>query len=274
MRLHATEAGTGGVAGPPAVLLHGLFGSAGNWGAIQKRLAQRGRRVIALDLRNHGASPHDAAMDYATMAADVSETLAALGALPAAVIGHSMGGKVAMRLALDRPDALTRLLVADVAPVRYEPHFRAFAAAMQDMHVGPGLSRATADAMLAGTVGDRRVRTFLLQNLRLGGPDPGWRIGLDQIAAALPDIEGWEAPEGARYGGPVLFLTGGRSDYVLPEYRDAIRTLFPRVRFVTLREAGHWLHADDPAGFVATVEAFLEAAAASATAGAPAPSPA
>ena len=266
MRLNAIEVGIGDAAVPPVVLLHGLFGSAGNWGAIQKRLAQRGRRVLARDLRNHGASPHDRRMDYGTMAADVAETLHGLGASPAAVVGHSMGGKVAMRLALDRPEAVRRLLVADVAPVRYEPHFRTIAAAMQDMPIGPGLSRATADAMLADAVADQRVRTFLLQNLRLG-ERPGWRIGLDEIAASLAgDIEGWDAPEGIRYGGPVLFLSGGRSDYVRPEHREVIRALFPRVRFVTLRDAGHWLHADDPAGFIATVEAFLTPAAAPASA--------
>jgi pimeloyl-ACP methyl ester carboxylesterase len=251
MRLHAIEAGSG----PPLVLLHGLFGSARNFGTVQGLLAERWR-VLALDLRNHGASPHAPGMDYATQAADVRETLAVLDALPAAVVGHSMGGKAAMRLALDSPDSVSRLVVADIAPVSYPPHFRSYEQAMAALPLPPGLTRAAADEALAEAVPDRAVRGFLLQNLSFGA-HPGWRIGLAEIAAGLPDIEGFEAPADARYAGPALLLSGERSDYVRPEHRPAIRALFPAARFVTLKNAGHWLHADQPAAFVAAVAAFL-----------------
>lgn len=250
MILHATELGTG----PPVALLHGLFGAGRNLGAVQRRLAAR-YRVLALDLRNHGDSPHAAGMDYAALAEDVRETLAARDALPAALIGHSMGGKAAMRLTLDRPESVTRLLVADIAPVPYEHGNGAYAAAMAALPLTPGLTRAAADAALAPAVPDASVRGFLLQNLRLGAA-PAWRIGLAEIAAGLADIEGWESPPGT-YPGPTLFVAGARSGYIRPEYRPAIRALFPAARFVTLRGSGHWVHADNPDGFIAVAEAFL-----------------
>ena len=185
---------------------------------------------------------------------DVLETLAGRDALPAMLLGHSMGGKVAMRAALARPEVVSALVVADIAPVAYPPHFRDHATAM--LAVPAGATRAQADAALAGVVPEAAVRGFLLQNLAPGALSP-WRIGLAEIAAAMADIEGWSAPEGARYVGPTLFVAGETSDYIRAEYRGAIRALFPAARFVTLRRAGHWLHADNPAGFTAVVEGFL-----------------
>lgn len=253
MRLHIIEAGVG----PPLALLHGLFGSARNLATVQARLAERWR-VLALDLRNHGASPHAPGMDYAAQAADVRETLATAAALPAAVVGHSMGGKVAMRLALDSPDSVSRLVVADIAPVTYPPHFRAYAEAMAALPLDPGLTRIAADRALAAAVPDSTVRGFLLLNLSFG-ERPAWRIGLAEIAADLPAIEGFEPPPNARFTGPVLFLAGEHSDYLRPEHRPTIRALFPAARFVTLKNAGHWLHADQPGAFVAAVSGFLAA---------------
>jgi len=250
MRLHAIEAGQG----PPVVLLHGLFGSAGNWGAIQKGLAPD-HRVIALDLRNHGASPHDPVMDLPAMAADVAETLAALAAAPAAVIGHSLGGKVAMALALSAPAMVSRLLVADIAPVAYPPGLRGYVAAMQALPLRPGLTRGDADAALAEAVPEPGIRAFLLQNLRLGGAAPTWRLGLAEIAAAMSALEA-APPAGTPYAGPVLVVAGSRSDYVRPEHHARFRALFPAVSFASL-PTGHWVHAEDPAGFLALVKGFL-----------------
>lgn len=253
MRLNAVEAGEG--AGTPLVLLHGLFGSAGNWGAIQKRLAAR-RRVIALDLRNHGSSGREAAMDYPAMAADVAETLAALGAAPAAVLGHSMGGKVAMALALAQPDLVERLVVADIAPVTYPPALRGYVAAMQAVPLEPGLTRREADAALAEAIPEPGIRAFLLQNLRFGDGAPGWRLGLQEIGAAMPVIEAF--PDfTARYDGPVLVLNGERSNYIRPTHHDRILALFPRAEFGTVAGSGHWVHAENPQGFLALLEPFL-----------------
>ncbi|MEN0073724.1 MAG: alpha/beta fold hydrolase [Paracraurococcus sp.] len=253
MRLNAVEAGEGA----PLALLHGLFGAAGNWGTIQKRLTAA-HRVIALDLRNHGASGRDAAMDYPAMAADVAATLEALGAAPAAVLGHSMGGKAAMALALARPDLVRRLIVADIAPVAYPPGLRAYVAAMQAVPLHPGLTRREADAALAPAVPEAGIRAFLLQNLRLGGEGPHWRLGLAEIAGAMPVIEGFPDLAG-HYEGPVLVLRGERSGYVRPEHEARFRALFPAVEFATVPAAGHWVHAENPAGFLALVEPFLKA---------------
>jgi esterase len=259
--LYAIEAGTPDHR-PPVVFVHGLFGAARNWGATQRRVAT-GRRVIALDMRNHGDSPHADGMDYDTMAGDVLAALAARDALPCALIGHSMGGKVAMRTALTRPDAVARLLISDIAPVVYAPASADYAAAMAALPLARGLTRQAADAALASAVSDKGVRAFLLQNLHLGSQpaeEPHWRIGLDRILAGMPDIGGWPAlPAGAAYAGPTLFVAGALSDYILPAYRPTIRALFPGARFVAVKDAGHWVHADNPAGFLAVLEAFLAA---------------
>lgn len=247
MILRAVEAG----AGAPLVLLHGLFGRAANFGVVQRRLAERAR-VIALDLRNHGESPHADGMEYTTMAEDVHTTLAAMGALPARVMGHSMGGKVAMALALTRPEDVTKLIVSDIAPVPSPPRFRGIAAAM--LAVEAGLGRAEANAALAEAVPDAALRAFLVQNFR---PGAGWRIGLAEIAAGLPEIETWAPIAAAPYAGPTLFVVGGKSDFIRAEDRPAIRALFPAAKFVTLKHAGHWVHADDPEGFVAVLQAAV-----------------
>jgi esterase len=250
MRLNHIDSGDG----PPVLLLHGLFGSARNFGAVQRALTPL-FRVIAMDARNHGASPHAYDMRYATLAADVSETLDALNVERTAVIGHSMGGKTAMTLAVTAPDRVGRLLIADIAPVPYQHGNDSVADAMRAIPLHAGLTRAEADAALTEAVPIVAVRTFLLQNLQFG-PRPGWRIGLDEIATAIPDLEGWETPSGI-FSGPTLFVSGAQSDYVRPEHRPAIRALFPAARFVSVKNAGHWLHADNPAGFLSVVEAFL-----------------
>ncbi len=252
MILNATEAGSG----PPVVLLHGLFGAGRNFGALQRALAPR-FRVIALDMRNHGDSPHGADMRYPTQAADVRETLAALGVGQAAVIGHSMGGKAAMALSLRHPDVVGRLMVSDIAPVVYRHAIAERVAAMRAIPLTPALTRREADAALAGVESRPDVRAFLLQNLRFGQA-PRWRVGLDEIAAAVPDLEGWVDLPGM-YDGPTVFVTGAQSDYVLPEHRGVIRRLFPNAKFVAVKNAGHWVHADNPAGFLSVVEAFLAA---------------
>jgi esterase len=250
MLLNCIDTGTG----PPVVLLHGLFGAARNFGTVQRALTPL-FRVVAMDARNHGASPHAAGMRYPALAADVLETMDGLGIERAAVIGHSMGGKTAMTLAVTAPDRVGRLLVADIAPVPYQHGNASVAGAMRAIPLHGGLSRAEAEAAMADAVPEASVRTFLIQNLQFG-PRPRWRIGLDEIAAAIPDLESWETPDG-RFSGPTLFVSGAQSDYVLAEHRPLIRGLFPASRFVSVKHAGHWVHADNPAGFLSVVEAFL-----------------
>ena len=254
MRLYVIEAGQG----PPLVLLHGLFGSARNWGAVQKALSTD-YRVVALDLRNHGASPHAPDMDYAAQAADVAETLAALDIERAVVLGHSMGGKAAMMLALTRPELVTRLIIADIAPRPYPPALRAVVAAMQALPRYAGLTRQEADLALRTAVPEAPIRSFLLQNLRFETAPPSWRIGLAEIAAAMAEIEDFAPAAGARFDGPALAMAGALSPYIRAEDHAAFRALFPSIAFASIPRAGHWLHAENPEGFLAALREFLAA---------------
>jgi len=252
MRLHFTEMG----AGPPVCLLHGLFGRSQNLTQLARRLAPHAR-VLSMDLRNHGASPVAPGMELAALAGDVLQTLAAAGATPAALLGHSLGGKVAMMAALTQPGAVGRLIVADIAPVPYRHGNAGIVAALKALALPAGLTRRAADAALAPAVPDPGIRAFLLQNLEVGAT-PRWTNGLDQIAAAIPDIEGWpDLQAGLRYSGPTLFIAGGASDYVRPADLAAITALFPAARVQTIANAGHWLHAEQPEAFGACVEHFL-----------------
>lgn len=251
MRLALTALGEG----PPVLFLHGLFGQGRNFAAIARPFAARARALL-LDLRNHGNSPHADGMTYREMARDVTETLDAGGIGAAAVIGHSMGGKVAMTLALTEPARVSRLLVSDIAPRPYTGTLARYAEAMRALPLPPGLTRAAADAALARDVPDPGVRAFLLHSLRFDTSPPSWRVGLAQISAGMTDI--LDSPGiGAPYYGPALFVSGDRSDYVTPEDRPRIRALFPRARFASVKGAGHWVHADQPEAFRAILDAFL-----------------
>ncbi|MBE7620423.1 alpha/beta fold hydrolase [Gluconacetobacter entanii] len=241
---------------PPVVLLHGLFGRARNLGFFQRRLA-RTRRTLAIDLRNHGASPHGL-MDYNTMSADLLDTLAHHNALPATLVGHSMGGKVAMTLALMRPGMVHSLLVADIPPAR-TGHGQ-FGLGEQMLHVSfpPYLNRAGADMLLQHYIPNADVRALMLQNIRVG-ENPGWCIGLREIVESMPNVESWPyIPEGYSYPGPTLFLAGENSPYIRPEHYMTMRRLFPNYRLELIEKAGHWLHVENPERFAELLENFVE----------------
>ena len=241
---------------PPLVIVHGLFGSARNWGAVARRLAA-GRRVIVPDLRNHGDSGWTASHSYPELAADLAEVIDAHGGI-ADVLGHSMGGKVAMVLALSHPARLRRLIVADIAPVAYAHDQRQHIRAMRAVPLEGLTTRGDADRRLAATTADPALRAFFLQSLDLkaeGGPR--WRLNLDTLEAEMAHILGWPSPPG-RFDGPTLFLSGADSTYVLPEHRAAITSLFPAARFARIPGAGHWLHAEKPREFEAAVQVFLD----------------
>ena len=237
---------------PPVLIVHGLFGSGRNWRAIARRMA-RARRVATVDMRNHGQSPRADSQSYPEMAADLAEVIAALGGR-ADVLGHSMGGKAAMVLALSRPEMARRLLVADIAPVAYEHSLRHLVEAMQGLDLARINTREEADAALAREVEAPELRAFLLQSLDLKAKK--WRLNLDVLGRDMELITGF--PEiGGRFDGPVLFLSGTESDYVRPEHRARIRALFPRARFARIPGTGHWLHAERPRAFLAAAEAFF-----------------
>lgn len=244
-------------AGPPVLVLHGLFGSGRNWASIAQKLAVS-HRVFALDLRNHGASPWAESMGYAEMAEDVRAFATARGLGRLAVIGHSMGGKTAMMLALGNPELVERLVVVDVVPARNPPTLLTYVRAMRALDLGRVRRRADADAPLTEAVPDAAVRAFLLQNLVIEGDRTSWRLNLAAIERGMAELAGFPAVRaGSAYAGPTLFVAGARSDYVRPEHEPTIRRLFPRARIERVAEAGHWVHAERPDAFLAVVAPFL-----------------
>jgi esterase len=247
-----------GEAGPPVVILHGLLGSARNWTSVAKELGGA-HRVFALDLRNHGRSPWAEAMSFDDMAGDVAAFIEGRGLGPVALIGHSLGGKVAMRLALTRPELTLRLVVVDVAPVAYADTFGALIEAMRQVDLAAVQRRADADRQLQAAVPDAVLRNFLLQNLVKTEAGFVWRVNLEALAANMDELLGFPAPaQGAAYLGPTLFIAGGRSPYIRPEHRPLIERLFPNAAQVVIAGAGHWPHAERPAEFLTHVRGFLD----------------
>lgn len=241
----------------PLVILHGLMGNADNWRAHARQWSAA-RRVIALDLRNHGRSPHAEGMQYASMAEDVLYTLSALGIERCDLLGHSMGGKVAMSLAAAAPERIRRLIVADIAPVAYpQDSHDAILAAMEEVAARRPVKRSEADALMARYVEDIVTRQFLSTNLcTLHDGRLHWRINLPALKRGYHDIA--QAPViGHPFEGKVLLLCGSASNYVRPEHRVLIMTCFPQARIVRLKHCAHWLHIEQFAVFVDGVNRFL-----------------
>lgn len=246
---------TGGE-GTPLIVVHGLLGSADNWRSHVKQW-QEHRRVVAVDLRNHGRSPHASGMRYDEMAEDLLALMDSLQIGKAHLLGHSMGGKVVISLARMASERVASLIVADIAPQAYGHDHDAVFAGLRNLQRGLPANRREADELLAEHVEERAIRLFLATNLERG--EQGrltLRVGLDQIEAGYRDIMQEPAGEGA-FEGPVLVLRGGRSHYVPDSVLPRLREILPNSRVVTLEEAGHWLHAEQPEAFQAAVNEFL-----------------
>ena len=240
---------------PPLLIVPGLFGSARNWGVIAKHMAKT-RRVVAVDMRNHGDSFWNDDHSYPAMAADLAEVIEAEGG-EMDVLGHSMGGKAAMVLALTQPALVRRLVVADIAPVAYEHTHDGLIEAMQALDLDGLTSRAEADRRLSERVKDAGTRAFLLQSLELRDGPVRWKLNLDVLGAAMGLVTGWpDLPQGA-FDKPSLFLHGGTSNYVQPQAHETIRVLFPQAVLQEIVGAGHWLHAEKPREVETALEEFL-----------------
>jgi pimeloyl-ACP methyl ester carboxylesterase len=244
--------------GPPLIMLHGLFGAARNWRAVAKGLSD-GYRVWCLDLRNHGESPWDEDMSYEAMAGDIHAFMVRHGLEGAAVMGHSMGGKAAMVLALTHPGLVGALIVVDISPVARPPDLRSYVEAMAAIDLSAVTRRADVGELLATAVADRSVRAFLLQSLTMKDEALQWRLNLDAIGRGMETIGGFpETLLSRHYEGPTHFITGALSAYVKPEHRDLILRLFPAVTLSVIAGAGHWVHAEKPDSFQRAVRRFLE----------------
>lgn len=248
----------GGAGHPPLVILHGILGSSRNWQTAGRDLAARAH-VLALDLRNHGASPHAEEAGFEAMAGDVLAWMDARGLAEAALLGHSMGGKVAMRLACRSPGRVSRLVVVDIAPKDYRGAGRhAEFGAMNALPLGELRSRADAEHRLQERVPDWALRKFITTNLDRGENGRWrWTLNLPALTRALPELESDPLRPGDRYAGPALFLVGGRSSYVSAADHPAILGHFPNARIEVLPGAGHNPHMDARSEFVRALAGFL-----------------
>jgi esterase len=252
--LSFTEYGDRATGTPPLVIVHGLYGSGRNWGVIAKRLSDT-RPVITPDLRNHGYSPFEPTNSYEDMAADLADLIGHIGG-PVDLCGHSMGGKAAMVLALQHPDLVRRLIVADIAPVAYGHSQSHHIAAMRAVDLGSLTRRSEAAEQLGQQGVAPALQSFFTQSLDVA--EKRWRLNLDVLEADMHQIVGFPEISG-QFPDPALFLTGADSDYVQRAHRARIKSLFPAARFAKLPKAGHWLHADRPRAFEAAVRAYLDA---------------
>ena len=244
-------------AGPPIIILHGLFGAGRNWASIAASLADR-HRVVTVDLRNHGESPWAEPHDYPALADDVARLIERLVARPADVVGHSMGGKAAMVLALDRPEVVERLVVVDIAPARSLNPAGGYVRAMRAVPLATCTGRTDVEAALTDAIPDAAMRRFLTLNLRSGPDGLRWPNNLEALERHMESILSFPTyPPGRTFTKPTLFVAGGRSQYLRPEHRPEIERLFPRARFAVIENAGHWVHADAPGPFIETVSRFL-----------------
>lgn len=242
----------------PLLVMHGLLGTSRNWQAHGKALA-RARTVHVLDLRNHGASPWSDVMTYPAMAADVLAFADARGLERFLLLGHSMGGKVAMAVALTEPERVVGAVVADIAPVPYAHDYEELIGAMRRLDLAPITRRAEGDLALASLIENSAVRHFVLQNLDFDADGkPFWKPNLAVLDRAVRAVTGWPAAyDEETYEGPVLAVYGGSSPYVDAAGEAAFRRLMPAVAFEKIEGAGHWLHVDHPRPFLDAVRHFL-----------------
>lgn len=246
--------------GPPVLILHGLFGSGGNWRRIARELSST-HRVLTVDLRNHGSSPWADSMGYLDMAADVQCLIEReqLGAVT--VVGHSMGGKVAMALALAHAELVSRLVVVDIAPVHYADRLSSFAMAMQAIDTLHIASRDEITQRLSVSVRDPGVVPFLMQNLVVRNEHFDWRLNLGAILPAVSELCTFPRElRGMRYPRPMHVIVGARSDYVVPADGSTFLPMFRQAHVAVIEGAGHWVHADQPAACVTAIRKALRVA--------------
>ena len=237
---------------PPVMIVHGLYGSGKNWGVIAKRLSDQ-FFVITVDLRNHGDSPWLDTHNYHVMADDLVEVINSLNIKPN-IIGHSMGGKAAMVLALKRPNLVRNLIIADIAPVKYEHDQSQFIEAMQKVDLSKVEKRSDATLALSKFVEDKSLQNFFTQSLDIKAKR--WKLNLKVLRSEMSEILSFPKIE-SEFSGHTLFLKGEKSDYIKPEHRKLIKSLFTKARFATFKEAGHWLHAEKPREFESAARLFF-----------------
>ena len=235
----------------PLLIVHGLYGSARNWGVISKRLSDE-REIFAIDQRNHGDSRWYETQSYFDMAGDLQEFLKHFGSM--AVLGHSMGGKAAMALSILKPSLVEKLVIADIAPVSYFHDNTQYIRAMKNVRLDQLATRADAIIQLAESVPEPELRSFFAQSIDL--KNKRWKLNLDVLESEMEKIISFPQLSG-KFEKVSLFLSGALSNYLQITHRPTIKKLFPKAKFAKIPNAGHWLHAEKPREFEAAVRTFL-----------------
>jgi pimeloyl-ACP methyl ester carboxylesterase len=254
MKLYFRKFGSG----QPMIILHGLFGQSDNWNSLAKQFGENGFEVYAVDLRNHGLSPHSNDWSFQVMSDDVHELITDNNLKNVVLIGHSLGGKTAMLCTLQHPESIDKLVVADIAPKYYPPHHQSVLAGLEAVDFNVVKTRREAEDILSQHISDFGTKQFLLKNIYWkedGKLD--WRFNLKVIAENM-EVVGATFPVTDSVDVPSLFLRGGKSNYILDEDMDAIHDLFPRSMLETIENTGHWLHAEKPKEFFERVLNFLK----------------
>lgn len=253
MKLNFKKLGSG----QPLLILHGLFGSLDNWMSLAKHWSQQ-YEVWLIDQRNHGQSPHSEEFNYSAMADDLLEFLEEHSIKDPFIIGHSMGGKTAMEFAVQHPELVKKLMVVDIAPVKYQVHHYAILEALNSLDLKEIKSRKEAEEKLEKSIDEIGVRLFLLKNLYWKESEKlAWRFNLEVIEKNIIPISEWNISSG-KYNGPCLFVKGSNSNYILPSYASQIEEKFPNYELHEIKNAGHWVHAEAPKEFVAAIESFMK----------------
>lgn len=244
--------------GPALIILHGLLGAGGNWHSLSRNVFSNDYRVFTPDLRNHGRSPHAEPFDLPAMVADLVHFYEMRGLYDAYVMGHSLGGKVAMQLALEDAGLVSKLIVVDIAPKVYPPSNQYIIDALRSVDLNGMSSRAEVDEALSEEIRSRPVRQFVLKNLGYDNESGqySWQLGIEEINAGYANVNAAIESDRA-YEGPALFIRGERSDYIQDEDLEEIQRLFPHARVETVAGAGHWVHADAPDELAHIVTEFL-----------------
>lgn len=253
MQLHYRSMGEGS----PLIILHGVFGTSDNWQSFGKAISAK-YKVFLVDLRNHGNSPHSSTFDYASMAADLKEFIEEHHLGKPVIMGHSMGGKVVMSFAASNPDSFEKMIVVDIAPKYYPPHHQKILEGLSAVKIDTIESRKEAEEQLSAYIDDAGVRQFLLKNLKRD--DNGqfaWKLNLPVVKEKMENI-GMALDIDTEIKKPALFIRGDQSKYVLDEDKEHIRKLFPLAQIITIKDAGHWIHAEQPEALYETVTRFLD----------------
>ena len=252
MKLHYQTSGSG----QALVILHGLFGSSDNWRALAKQLATRAQ-IITVDLRNHGRSPHSSEQTYELMADDLATLARDLNLSTIDLIGHSVGGKVAMVFSQRYPELLRKLVVVDIAPRAYDDEHSAIFKALLDLDLSLYSTRNELDKELSLSLPNKAVRQFLLMNLAVDNDELSWRINLPVLYDVYPKLLN-KVCEGQQHSAPSCFIRGGRSNYIQEQDIAEIELSFPNSIIVTIPQAGHWVHADAPEPFLNKIIEFFD----------------